>query len=150
MPNLKLIFVSFCLLCGFSGYTQEGYTYSPRELTAFVNVYMTIKSFSSNQDSLISVLLIQSDVAPERYGEIIRAEVTNRPLVLTSDEQKLLEIIRIEKEKDQVARDEEIVILCDAASIQLEKYREILSFYKTSPRFQHEIKAYFDTYLQKQ
>lgn len=141
------LLIFYILLSGNLVLAQE--YFSREELQSFTKVYLDAKPQCQANDSLIVSLLNKHKVSQERYGEILREGLMGEKPELNQNELQLKEdILRINTSIQNCKKEKEAE-LCLKYHLPLEKYQEILAYFKVSPNFRQELKPYFSTEISK-
>lgn len=142
--HLYILIFTFILQIGFS---QASFTEA--DLNSFVQVYMSFKTENTRNQEVDKKHFDKYNVSQTRYKEIAKAAVSNQPLALNPEEEKL--IAELQKQHTLFVKNNDLILdqLCQKNNLSKLKYSSILDQYKTDIQFQRSLKPYFDSYIKQ-
>lgn len=141
---LYIVLISFLFQ---SGTSQN--SFSEEELQNFVYVYMSFKKEKKRNSMIDKKYFDSHKVSQKRYREIADAALTNEPVVLSLNEEQLMQDLKNQNEFVSKANNVLLEKLCFENNFSTTQYSAILDRYKTDIQFQRSLKPYFDTYIKR-
>jgi len=119
------------------------------ELNSFVKTYMSSKVDKKRNSFEDKKIFDRYDVTQARYKQIAAYLLTNAPIELNSNENKLLAALKKQNILIKEFNLKNLKAKCLENEISYQKYLEILNQYQKDIQFQRSLKPHFDTYLKQ-
>lgn len=140
MKRILLLLV-FCGGMTASSKAQEVYTME--ELTAFSEVFFTLKKKKSDLLKDRSIAKSKVNKLDKSYYDLINQQITNEPYEVSKDHRALIR--RVDQENDTIKKIESTLLSEELKKYHftLTQYKSMLASYRSDLVFQRKLKPYF-------